>query len=251
LAAMLGSPPAHVHAWRERTYSEQDRENSESRFLLQYDLGYRQRRLRFVLGKVSDPAIRRELTRIAATLKKPSLESLREVFIRAAADVEACLDENSRRYFDQFEYYDQITFPVFYEASVGEAELCEVFRISPCDAVSLLDDKHRKLAGTALFHFGAFLSRDWRQNDLSWGRLDGAERIIRSILPPSSPHAEVLIREANRALGGCPEQMRRKLPLLTLLSLALRASVVLIGMVWRAQRNAFQPRLSGRGRPLP
>jgi hypothetical protein len=103
LAAMLGSPPVEVHAWRERTYSEQDRENSESQFLLQYDLGYRQRRLRFVLSKVTDPVIRRELTRIAATLNKPRLERLREVFMSAAADAEACLDAESRRHFDQFD----------------------------------------------------------------------------------------------------------------------------------------------------
>jgi hypothetical protein len=231
LAAMLGSPPAEVHAWRNSHYSEQDRENSESQFLLQYDLGYRQRRLRFVLGKVSDPAIRRELSRIAATLKNPGLERLREVFIRAAADTEACLEAESRRYFDQFEYYDQITFPVFYEASVGEAELCEVFRISPCDAVSLLDEKHRKLAGTALFHFGAFLSRDWRQNDLAWGRLDGAERIIRCALPPDSPYAKELIDEANRALGGCPKSMKRRLTLAQRIHLAVRTGVVLLRML--------------------
>ena len=231
LAAMLGTPPDEVHTWRKSRYSEQDRENSESQFLLHYDLGYRQRRLRFVLGKVTDPAIRRELSRIAATLKDPGLERLREVFIRAAADAEACLDAESRRYFDQFEYYDQITFPVFYEASVGEAELCEVFRISPCDAVSVVDERHRKLAGTALLHFGAFLSRDWRQNDLAWGRLDGAERIIRSILPPGCPHAQVLVDEANRALGGRPASMKRILPLLTQISLAIRAGRVLLRML--------------------
>jgi hypothetical protein len=231
LAAMLRVPPAEVHAWRERTYSEQNRENSESQFLLQYDLGYRRRRLRFVLAKVTDPKIRRELTRIAATLDKPSLERLREVLIGAAADAEACLDENSRRYFDQFDYYDQVTFPVFYEASVGEAEPCDVFRISPCDAVSLLDEKHRKLAGTALFHFGAFLSRAWRRNDLAWGRLDGAERIIRCVLPPDSPYAKDLIDEANRALGGCPQNFKRKLPLVTRIRLALRVGRVLLRML--------------------
>ena len=231
LAAMLGVPPAEVHAWRERTYSEQDRENGESQFLLQYDLGYRQRRLRFVLSKVTDRVIHRELARIAATLNKPRLERFREVFIGAAADAEACLDADSRRYFDQFEYYDQVTFPVFYEASVGEAELCEVFRISPCDALSLVDETHQKLAGTALFHFGAFLSREWRQNDLMWGRLDGAERIIRCVLPPDSPYATDLIDEANQALGGCPQNLRRKLPLFTRILLAIRAGWVLLRML--------------------
>src|SRR5438876_8939981 len=111
---------------------------------------------------------KRELHRILATLKSLRRsdvtaaaigERFREVFVRAAADSEACLDPDSRRTFDQFEYYDQIVFPIFYEASVGEAEVCEVFRISPRDATSIVDEnspteKRRKLAGTALFHFG-------------------------------------------------------------------------------------------------
>src|SRR5581483_6542679 len=126
----------------------------------------------------------------------------REAFVRAAAEVEACLGADSRRWYDQFEYYDQITFPVFYEASVCEAELCEVFRISPRDATAILDEysppeKRRKLAVTALFHFGAFLKREWRENDLMWGRLDGAERIIRAVLPAGSLRAEELIEEAH------------------------------------------------------
>jgi uncharacterized protein DUF3376 len=231
LAAMLGAPPAEVHAWRKSRYSEKDPENSEAKFLLEYDLGYRQRRLRFLLSRTSDPVIRRELTHIAATLKKPGLQRLREVFIAAAADTEACLDAEARWYFDRFEYYDQIIFPVFYEASVGEAELCEVYRISPCDAVSLVDKKHRKLAGTGLFHFGAFLSRDWRQNDLTWGRLDGAERIIQCVLPPGSPHAAALIDEANRALGGCPRNLQRKLPLAKRISLAVRTGWILLRLL--------------------
>ena len=151
--------------------------------------------MQFLLRKLTDPGIKQKLNRIAATLKglrRPDVaaaaiaDRFREVFIRAAADAEACLDPDSRRAFDQFEYYDQIVFPIFYEASVGEAELCEVFRISPRDATSILDEnspteKRRKLAGTALFHFGAFLNREWRENDLMWGRLDAAERIIRSV----------------------------------------------------------------------
>ena len=200
LAAMLGQPSSVVDAWRREHYSEQDPERSESAFLLAYDLGYRERRLRFLLRKLTDPGMKRKLNKIVATLKslrrtdvtaEAIADRFREVFIRAAADAEACLDADSRRTFDQFEYYDQIAFPIFYEASVGEAELCEVFRISPPDATSIVDEnaprhKRRKLAGTALFHFGAFLNREWRQNDLMWGRLDAAERIIRAILPHDS-----------------------------------------------------------------
>ncbi|MBZ5673069.1 MAG: patatin-like protein [Acidobacteriia bacterium] len=254
LAAMLGQPSSVVDAWRREHYSEQDPERSESAFLLQYDLRYRERRIQFLLRKLSDPDAKRKLNRIVATLKslrRPDAtaeaiaDRFREAFIRAAVDAEACLDPDARRIFDQFEYYDQIAFPIFYEASVGEAELCEVFRISPRDATSIVDEnapteRRRKLAGTALFHFGAFLNREWRQNDLMWGRLDAAERIIRAILPPDSPQADALIEEATLAVAGNEEDLKRlretyevnrKLPVVTRLKLAFAASRILLKMV--------------------
>jgi len=248
LAAMLGQPSCVLDAWRRAHYSEQDPERSESTFLLEYDLGYRERRIQFLLRKLRDPGIKRKLNRIAATLKglrRPDAatadaiaDRFRDVFIRAAADAEACLDPHSRRMFDRFEYYDQIVFPIFYEASVGEAELCEVYRISPRDATSILDEnapteKRRKLAGTALFHFGAFLSREWRKNDLMWGRLDAAERIIRCVLPPDSTQAKALIDEVNLAIAGKYEfrEVNRTLPLFTRLKLGVRASQIILKMV--------------------
>ncbi|MGZ5154157.1 MAG: DUF3376 domain-containing protein [Burkholderiales bacterium] len=258
LAAMLGQPSCVVDTWRRTHYSEQDPERSESTFLLKYDLGYRERRLRYLLRKLTDPGARQKLNRITATLKglrhtdtkadvtaEAIADRFREAFIRAAADAEACLDPGSRRMFDQFEYYDQIVFPIFYEASVGEAELCEVFRISPRDATSIVDEnapteRRRKLAGTALFHFGAFLNREWRQNDLMWGRLDAAERIIRCILPAGSAEAGALIHEANVAIVGSeqrltqlgePHEVNRKLPVLTRLKLSFTASRIVLKML--------------------
>jgi hypothetical protein len=251
LAAMLGQPREAVDAWRRANYSEQDPERSESTFLLQYDLGYRERRLQYLLRKLTDPCAKQKLNRIAATLKnlrrphattaEAIADRFRPAFIRAAADAEACLDPHSRRVFDQFEYYDQIVFPIFYEASVGEAELCEVFRISPRDATSIVDEnvpteKRRKLAGTALFHFGAFLNREWRQNDLMWGRLDAAERIIRCV----SPEADALVHEANLAIAGGEAaltrlrdiyQVNRKLPVFTRIKLGVRAGGIILKML--------------------
>jgi patatin-related protein len=249
LAAMLGQPAIEIETWRRGRYSEQDPENSESRFLLEFDLGYRERRLRFLVRKLNDRCIKKELNRVAASLKKlrhsvgglelaAAGDRFREVFVRAATDAEACLDRESRRTFDQFEYYDQIVFPIFYEASVGEAELCEMYRISPQDAISILDEnapgeKRRKLAGTALFHFGAFLKLEWRQNDLMWGRLDGAERIIRSILPPDSTQAKALIDEVNLAIVGRVQvcEVNRKLSLFTRLNLGFQASRIVARML--------------------
>lgn len=42
-----------------------------------------------------------------------------------------------------------------------------------------------KLAGVQIAHFGAFYKRSWRINDWMFGRLDGAERLMRVVLDPS------------------------------------------------------------------
>jgi hypothetical protein len=71
----------------------------------------------------------------------------------------------------------------------GEGKRVDVYRISPADAVTLWDESARKsskLAGIALSAFGGFLDREWRRNDILWGRLDAAERIISALLSDRS-----------------------------------------------------------------
>ena len=114
------------------------------------------------------------------------------------------------RYFSQFDDFDQIGFPILYGVEEGESDVVEVIRISPEDATTLINERRerrnsadgvgrRKLAGTALHHFGAFLDRTWRQNDIMWGRLDGAERLITSLLPEPADKGvrEEMIRQAH------------------------------------------------------
>jgi len=68
----------------------------------------------------------------------------------------------------------------FLEGSdVSEHTVTEIYRVSPADGIQLSP----KLAGTAVMDFGAFLNRDWRLNDILWGRLDAAERIVSAVLP--------------------------------------------------------------------
>lgn len=113
-------------------------------------------------------------------------------------------------YYQFYDDYDMITFPVLYSADAGELDVVEVIRISPEDATSLINEREesakpngrKKLAGTALGNFGAFLDRVWRENDILWGRLDGAERIISSLLP-GDVHKELrdkLIQEAQEEI---------------------------------------------------
>jgi hypothetical protein len=40
----------------------------------------------------------------------------------------------------------------------------------------------RKLAGISFSNFSAFFHKNWRENDILWGRLDGAERLVSIVL---------------------------------------------------------------------
>jgi patatin-related protein len=123
----------------------------------------------------------------AATSESPAQAAARE-----------CL----RNYYQNYDDYDMITFPILYDTDIGEAATVEVFRVSPEDATSLINERGtgcHKLAGTALGHFGAFLDKSWRQNDILWGRLDGAERLISALLP-DHPLTRQLVGEAQAAI---------------------------------------------------
>jgi patatin-related protein len=157
-----------------------------------------------VIGPVDERCSRLVDTKIpfAKTLTPaclpPKLESLTEAQITSFRRL---LGE----YYNKFEEYDQVSFPILYQTDVGEADVVEIIRISPEDAPSLIDEKRsgrRKLAGTALHHFGAFLDRSWRQNDIMWGRFDGAERLITSLLPDEQNKGvrEALIEEAHLSI---------------------------------------------------
>ena len=85
-----------------------------------------------------------------------------------------------------YDLYDATTFQLLAGGDYGEGNVVDILRISPADAPSLWNEsekKKSKLAGTALGAFGGFLDREWRRNDIMWGRLDAAERIITALLP--------------------------------------------------------------------
>jgi patatin-related protein len=118
----------------------------------------------------------------------------------------ACLEYSYR----SFAHYDLVTYPVQYGTGATESNIIDVFRISPEDAKSLIDErapgnKRQKLAGRTLMSFGAFLDERWRKNDMLWGRLDGAERLITALLPAPGSAADLkvrddLIKEAHKAI---------------------------------------------------
>jgi patatin-related protein len=99
---------------------------------------------------------------------------------------------------ENFQLYDMVTFPVLYGTGAGEANMIAVSRISPEDARELEKGRatpRQKLAGTTLMNFGAFLQKAWRRNDILWGRLDGAERLICAVFTPNTDAEETLRSE--------------------------------------------------------
>lgn len=106
-------------------------------------------------------------------------------------------------YYQNYDEYDRIIFPIIYGTEIGENSKVDIIRISPEDATALINEREtgcHKLAGTALGHFGAFLDPLWRRNDIMWGRLDGAERIIMALLPNDRELARKLVGEAHAAI---------------------------------------------------
>jgi patatin-related protein len=109
------------------------------------------------------------------------------------------------RLYSNFDLFDSIQFPMMFGTDVVASDTVEIVRIAPEDADRLvpnLSKRRQKLKGLTVAHFGAFLDRDWRVSDLLWGRLDGAERLISSLLPYDGSEAvrEQLIDEAHNAI---------------------------------------------------
>jgi patatin-related protein len=131
---------------------------------------------------------------------------------------ELFLRETLFYYYKYFDDFDQISYPILYSTGVGEEiDEIDVFRVSPEDATALIDESKlvdekgkvtdgksgrrvAKLAGTSLGNFGAFLRDKFRINDILWGRLDGAERIIAALLPANNDLCEQMTRRAHRAI---------------------------------------------------
>lgn len=143
-----------------------------------------------ILDRRSDPKKRRSILHSIHSGESDLFESVRSYLLH---------------FYENFDAYDQIIFPVTYETPIGEGVTIDVARISPLDARSLVDEdaervrqledqddnkiplekKHRarrKVAGTVFHAFGAFFTEEWRENDILWGRLDGAERLIAILL---------------------------------------------------------------------
>lgn len=99
--------------------------------------------------------------------------------------------------------WDQFLLPVDPRLGVPARDRIRLARVSPRDAQYISVPAANKVAGDAVFHFGGFLKKEWRVNDILWGRLDAAEMIVRMVLASAGAdqaEVEAQIRSVQREI---------------------------------------------------
>ncbi len=116
-----------------------------------------------------------------------------------ATDAKEVLRYVLRFYYDAFEAYDLILYPLEFGSELGETNPVDIVRISPIDSElpEEVGPASRALRGAAIGHFGAFFNAEWRTHDMVWGRLNASEGLIRMLLPEDDPQLKRLIDEAH------------------------------------------------------
>ncbi len=102
-----------------------------------------------------------------------------ELLIDALEDMPKVLKRRMLLTYLGFPFYDVATLPLSRREGLDEFNPVKIDRISPDDARSIREGgTAATLRGIEFYNFGAFFSRDYRENDYLWGRLHGAERMI-------------------------------------------------------------------------
>ncbi len=82
-----------------------------------------------------------------------------------------------------FAVWDVLTFSITNWRDLDEFDEIRIDRLSPEDSQTLrAGGADETLKGVQFYHFGAFFSMAYRQNDYLWGRLHAAERLIDIVL---------------------------------------------------------------------
>ena len=98
---------------------------------------------------------------------------------------------------------DPLRFPLEFAARVHQRDKINLVRLSPFDAQNGFSRRslEDKISGETFGHFGAFLKKSWRSNDILWGRLDGISRLVETLLLHTSFDPDADSRALPRLLG--------------------------------------------------
>ena len=140
----------------------------------------------------------------------PSLLVVSERRLRSLLEQADCVSD----FLTRFERQDAIRYPLELASGVHERDIMHVVRLSPHDAQRGLSRRsiEDKICGETFGHFGAFLKKSWRSNDILWGRLDGICTLTETLLELTSfertKAAALRLDKLNRALDERPEGRR-------------------------------------------
>jgi patatin-related protein len=101
-----------------------------------------------------------------------------------------------------FALWDGILFPTVSLSDLPQFSPIPVAQFSPLTATALTPPAEKdgakpvKLKGIPVKHFAAFFAAEYRENDYLWGRLDGAELILRMLSDVARKHASEPIQAA-------------------------------------------------------
>ena len=125
-----------------------------------------------------------------------------EMLIDALEDMPRGLKRRMLLTYLGFPFYDVATLPLSRREGLDEFNPVKIDRISPDDALSIREGgTAATLRGIEFYNFGAFFSRDYRENDYLWGRLHGAERMIDLLASTvSGGVSEAALRDGKRAV---------------------------------------------------
>jgi patatin-related protein len=137
-----------------------------------------------------DPSAIRAAAEVAAEELRLELDRVREQTAAVCGRLDELDPEFARRawpsrfstVFEWFELWDAQLLTIAELSDAAARDQILLARISPADASYIQKPAAQKLAGDALGHFGGFLKREWRANDVLWGRLDAAETISRMLM---------------------------------------------------------------------
>ena len=116
-----------------------------------------------------------------------------------------------------FEEIDQKIFQYDYLSKVSSRNFIHLSRVAPSDAKEYgfghKIKSEQKLKGLAFNAFSGFFKKEWRTNDILWGRFDGIERLIDTLVTSSSIWAfrHFASRYINTDSGETPEKYVAKL----------------------------------------
>ncbi|WP_413203647.1 patatin-like protein [Rhodospirillum sp. A1_3_36] len=80
-----------------------------------------------------------------------------------------------------FAFVDRSLFPRMNTAGITDLVTAEVMRLSPQDSTAITTNPNR-IKSAGLSAFAGFLSHEYREQDILWGRADGMERLLQLIL---------------------------------------------------------------------